>query len=83
MLPVVTYEGVWVVTVGSVSCLGNSQVITKICLKFVRLLPSSSCKHYPKIWPSRQMVKSKCLNHYGHIIRENFLCRADNFVQSS
>ena len=37
LLPVVTCVGVWVVTVGSVSCLGNSQVITKSCLKFVNL----------------------------------------------
>ena len=68
LLPVVTCVGVWVVTVGSVSCLGNSQVITKSCLKFVRMLPSSSCKHCPKIWPNRQMVKGKSLIYYGHII---------------
>ena len=40
-LLVVTCVGVWVVTVGSVSCLGNSQVITKSGLKFVSLAPIS------------------------------------------
>ena len=35
LLPVVTCVGAWVVTEWLVSCLGNSQVITKSCLKFV------------------------------------------------
>ena len=39
-----TCVGVWVVNVGSVSCLGNSQVITKSCLKFLRLsLSTAAC----------------------------------------
>ena len=38
-LLVVTCVGVWVVTVGSVPCLGNSQVITKSGQKFV-IVPS-------------------------------------------
>ena len=42
-LLVVTCVGVWVVTIGSVSCLGNSQVITKSSLKFVSLAPISCC----------------------------------------
>ena len=40
LLPVVTCVGVWVVTEWSVSCLGNSQVIPKSCMKFVSLPPS-------------------------------------------
>ena len=42
-LLVVTCIGVWVVTVGSVPCLGNSQVITKSGLKFVSSAPISCC----------------------------------------
>ena len=46
-LLVVTCVGVWVVTVGSVPCLGNSQVITKSGLKFV-IVPSflGNCTFY-------------------------------------
>ena len=42
LLPVVTCVGVWVVTEWLVSCLGNSQVIPKSCMKFVSL-PSITC----------------------------------------
>ena len=44
LLPVMTCVGAWVVTEWSVSCLGNSRVITKSCLKFVRFpLSAAAC----------------------------------------
>ena len=43
LLIVVTCVGAWVVTKWLVSCLGNSQVITRSCLKLVNLPPINCC----------------------------------------
>ena len=73
-LPVVSCVGAWVVTEWSVSCLGNSQAITKSCPKFVKfppyqLLPVVTCvgawvitKWLVSCLGNSQVITKSCLN---------------------
>ena len=75
LLPGMTCVGAWVVTEWSVSCLGNSQVITKSCLKLVRLLSVIQfLKHCAKIWPKTVQANGEKQMSLTIVMREKRFC---------